>query len=149
MVRMCPALDKRVKILDATKRLIYQKTNSTYQVLSADVGNKHGFNTHGVVFDELHTQPNRKLFDVMTKGSGDARMQPLYFLITTAGDNQNSICWEVHQKALDIIDGRKHDPIFYPVIYGASQEDDWTDPKVWKKANPSLGITVSMDYAKE
>lgn len=134
MVRMCPALSKRVKILDATKRLIYQPTGSIYQVLSADVGNKHGFNTHGVVFDELHTQPNRKLYDVMTKGSGDARMQPLYFLITTAGDNQNSICWEVHQKALDIIDGRKHDPTFYPVIYGAAQEDDWTDPKVWKKS---------------
>ena len=148
MVRYCPALSKRVKILDATKRLIYQPTGSIYQVLSADVGNKHGFNTHGVVFDELHTQPNRKLFDVMTKGSGDARMQPLYFLITTAGDNQNSICWEVHQKALDIIDGRKHDSTFYPVIYGASQEDDWTDPKVWKKANPSLGITVGMDKVK-
>ncbi|MEG2843746.1 MAG: terminase large subunit, partial [Ruthenibacterium sp.] len=79
MVRMCPALSKRVKILDSQKRLIYQPTGSIYQVLSADVGNKHGFNTHGVVFDELHTQPNRKLYDVMTKGSGDARMQPLYF----------------------------------------------------------------------
>ncbi|MBP7278753.1 MAG: terminase large subunit [Sedimentibacter sp.] len=148
MVRMCPALAKRVKILDSTKKLIYQPTGSIYQVLSADVSNKHGFNTHGVVFDELHTQPNRKLYDVMTKGSGDARMQPLYFLITTAGDNQNSICWEVHQKALDILNGRKHDPTFYPVIYGASQEDDWTDPKVWKKANPSLGITVTMDKVK-
>lgn len=148
MVRMCPALAKRVKILDSTKQLIYQPTGSIYQVLSADVSNKHGFNTHGVIFDELHTQPNRKLFDVMTKGSGDARMQPLYFLITTAGDNQNSICWEVHQKALDIIDGRKNDPTFYPVIYGAALEDDWTDPKVWKKANPSLGITVSMDKVK-
>ena len=130
MVRMCPALTKRVKILDSTKRLIYQPTGSIYQVLSADVSNKHGFNTHGVVFDELHTQPNRKLYDVMTKGSGDARMQPLYFLITTAGDNQNSICWEVHQKAFDIINGRKHDPTFYPVIYGAALEDDWSDPKV-------------------
>ena len=148
MVRMCPALSKRVKILDATKRLIYQPTGSIYQVLSADVGNKHGFNTHGVVFDELHTQPNRKLYDVMTKGSGDARMQPLYFLITTAGDNQNSICWEVHQKALDILEGRKRDATFYPVIYGASQEDDWADPKVWKKANPSLGITVGIDKVK-
>ena len=148
MVRMCPALSKRVKILDATKRLIYLPTESIYQVLSADVGNKHGFNTHGVVFDELHTQPNRKLYDVMTKGSGDARMQPLYFLITTAGDNQNSICWEVHQKALDIIDGRKHDSTFYPVIYGAAQDADWTDPKVWKKANPSLGITVGIDKVK-
>jgi phage terminase large subunit-like protein len=148
MVRMSPALSKRTKILDSQKRLIFQPTNSIYQVLSADVSNKHGFNTHGVVFDEIHSQPNRKLYDVMTKGSGDARMQPLYFLITTAGDNQNSICWEVHQKALDILDGRKHDPTFYPVIYGAGPDEDWTDPKVWKKANPSLGITVSIDKVK-
>lgn len=117
MVRMCPALSKRVKILDSQKRLIYQPTGSIYQVLSADVGNKHGFNTHGVVFDELHTQPNRKLFDVMTKGSGDARMQPLYFLITTAGNDTKSICYEIHQKAQDIIAGRKIDHTFYPVIW--------------------------------
>jgi phage terminase large subunit-like protein len=149
MVRMCPALSKRVKILDSKKRLVYQPTSSFYQVLSADVANKHGFNTHGVIFDELHTQPNRKLYDVMTKGSGDARMQPLYFLITTAGDNQNSICWEVHEKAKDILEGRKHDATFYPVIYGADQDDDWTDPKVWKKANPSLGITVGIDKVRD
>ena len=148
MVRMCPALDKRVKILESSKRLIYLPTGSIYQVLSADVSNKHGFNTHGVVFDELHTQPNRKLFDVMTKGSGDARMQPLYFLITTAGDNQNSICWEVHSKAKDLLEGRKHDPTFYPVIYGADESDIWTDPRVWKKANPSLGITVGIDKVR-
>jgi len=148
MVTMCPALAKRVKIMATQKRLIYIPTGSYYQVLSADVANKHGFNTHGVIFDELHTQPNRKLFDVMTKGSGDARMQPLYFLITTAGDNQNSICYEVHQKAKDIIEGRKKDATFYPVIYGATQEDDWTDPKVWKRVNPSLGITVGIDKVK-
>jgi phage terminase large subunit-like protein len=145
MVRLCPALDRRVKILESQKKLIYLPTNSTYQVLSADVANKHGFNTSGVIFDELHTQPNRKLYDVMTKGSGDARTQPLYFLITTAGTDTNSICYEVHQKALDIIEGRKIDPTFYPVIFGAAESDDWTDPKVWKKANPSLGITVGID----
>ena len=145
MVRLCPSLNKRVKILQSQKKLVYLPTNSTYQVLSADVANKHGFNTSGVIFDELHTQPNRKLYDVMTKGSGDARMQPLYFLITTAGTDTNSICYEVHQKAQDIIAGRKIDPTFYPVIYGADEGDDWTDPKVWKKANPSLGITVGID----
>ena len=91
MVRFCPALAKRVKILESQKKLVYKPTNSSYQVLSADVANKHGFNTHGVIFDELHTQPNRKLFDVMLQGSGDARMQPLYFLITTAGNDTNSI----------------------------------------------------------
>lgn len=148
MVRMNPALKKRVKILASQKRIIYQPTNSFYQVLSADAYSKHGFNVSGVIFDELHTQPNRKLYDVITKGSGDARTQPLYFLITTAGTDTHSICYEIHQKALDIMSGRKHDPTFYPVIYGSKESDDWTDPKVWQKANPSLGITVSIDKVK-
>ena len=145
MVKRCPVLEKKMSIKASQKEMVYEPTGSKYKALSADVANKHGFNIHGVVFDELHTQPNRKLFDVMTKGSGDARMQPLYFLITTAGDNTNSICYEVHQKAKDIIAGRKIDPSFYPVIYGADDDDDWTDPAVWKKANPSLGITVGID----
>ena len=145
MVRMCPALSKRVKILASQKRMVYLPTNSFYQVLSAEAYSKHGFNIHGVVFDELHTQPNRKLFDVMTKGSGDARMQPLYFLITTAGTDTQSICYETHQKAKDILEGRKIDPTFYPVIYGAKEDEDWTAPEVWKRSNPSLGITVGID----
>ena len=149
MVRMNPALKKRCKILASQKRLIYEPTNSFYQVLSADAYSKHGFNVSGVIFDELHTQPNRKLYDVMTKGSGDARTQPLYFLITTAGNDENSICYQVHQKAIDIMKGRKHDPRFYPVIYGASQDEDWSSPEVWKKANPSLGITVKMEKVKD
>lgn len=148
MVRMCPALNKRVKILASQKRLIYEPTNSFYQVLSAEAYSKHGFNVHGVVFDELHSQPNRKLYDVLTKGSGDARMQPLFFLITTAGTDTHSICYEVHQKAQDIIDGRKIGPTFYPVIYGADDTEDWTSPKVWKKCNPSLGETIGMDKVK-
>jgi len=145
MVRMCPALNKRVKILTSQKRIVYVPTNSFYQVLSAEAYSKHGFNIHGVVFDELHTQPNRKLFDVMTKGSGDARMQPLYFLITTAGTDTNSICYEQHQKAQDILEGRKIDKTFYPVIYGAPDDADWTSPDVWKRSNPSLGETIGMD----
>ena len=148
MIRMCPPLKRRCKILTGTKRIIYLPTNSFYQVLSAEAYSKHGFNIHGVVFDELHTQPDRKLFDVMTKGSGDARMQPLYFLITTAGTDIHSICYETHQKAKDILEGRKVDPTFYPVIFGAEPDEDWTDPKVWKKANPSLGITVDIEKVK-
>jgi phage terminase large subunit-like protein len=148
MVRMCPSLNRRVKILAATKRIVYLPTNSFYQVLSAEAYSKHGFNIHGVVFDELHTQPNRKLFDVMTKGSGDARAQPLFFLITTAGTDQHSICYEQHQKAKDILEGRKHDKTFYPIIYGADENDDWTDPKTWKKANPSLGHTIALEKVK-
>ena len=61
MVRMCPALNKRCKILTSQKRILFTPTNSFYQVLSAEAYSKHGFNIHGVVFDELHTQPNRMM----------------------------------------------------------------------------------------
>jgi len=145
MVEQCPALKKRIKPIMSQKRLVYTPLNSFYQVLSAESFTKHGLNVHGVVFDELHAQPNRALFDVMTHGSGDARKQPLFFLITTAGTDRNSICWEVHQKAKDILEGRKHDRSFYPVIYGADENDDWSSEAVWYKANPSLGVTVDID----
>ena len=145
MVEQCPALKARIKPVLSQKRLVYKPLGSFYQVLSAEAYTKHGLNVHGVVFDELHAQPNRQLFDVMTHGSGDARKQPLYFLITTAGNDQHSICYEVHQKAKDILEGRKVDPTFYPVIYGADEDEDWTDPKVWAKANPSMGITVDIE----
>ena len=148
MVDQCPALKKRIKPVMSVKRLVYKPTNSFYQVLSAEAYTKHGLNVNAVIFDELHAQPNRELFDVMTKGSGDARTQPLFFLITTAGNNRHSVCFEQHQKAEDIILGRKIDQTFYPVIYGASDEADWTSEEVWYKANPSLGYTIDIEKVR-
>ena len=144
MVEQCPALKKRIKPVMSVKRLVYKPTNSFYQVLSAEAYTKHGLNVHAVIFDELHSQPNRELFDVMTKGSGDARTQPLFFLITTAGTDRHSVCFEQHQKAEDILCGRKADPTFYPVIYGAADDADWTSEEVWYRANPSLGHTIDI-----
>lgn len=149
MVRQSPALSKRIRIIPSTKRMVYEPTGSTYQVLSSDVATKHGLNVSACIFDELHVQPNRALYDVMTQGSGDARKQPLWFFLTTAGTDRNSICWQVHQKALDILEGRKHDPRFYPVIFGLSDADDWQDEKNWYKSNPSLGITIGIDKVRD
>jgi len=148
MVDQCPALKKRIKPVISQKRLVYMPLGSFYQVLSAEAYTKHGLNVHGVIFDELHAQPNRKLYDVMTKGSGDARKQPLFFLITTAGTDRNSICYEVHQKADDLLRGKKIDPTFYPVIYGIKEDADWTDEKNWYKANPSLGHTIDIEKVR-
>ena len=148
MVDQCPALKKRIKPIMSVKRLVYQPTNSYYQVLSAEAYTKHGLNVHGVIFDELHSQPTRELFDVMTKGSGDARTQPLYFLITTAGTDRSSICFEQHMKAEDILAGRKKDPTFYPVIYGLPDDADWSDEKNWYIANPSLGHTIAIEKVR-
>ena len=76
---------KRIKPIISQKQIVYLPLNSFYQVLSAEFYTKHGLNVHGVIFDELHAQPNRALYDVMLHGSGDARKQRLFFLITTAG----------------------------------------------------------------
>lgn len=78
MVEMSPALMRRSKIRTAGKRIINYRNAGFYQVLSAETGTKHGLNVSGLVFDEIHAQPNRKLYDVLTKGSGDAREQPLF-----------------------------------------------------------------------
>lgn len=149
MVNQNRALSRRAKINASTKRIINHDNNGFYQVLSAEVGTKHGLNVSGLVFDELHTQPDRRLYDVLTKGSGDARQQPLFFFITTAGENRASVCYEVHTKAVDILKGRKKDPTFYPVIYGLPDDADWHDEKNWYMANPSLGETISIDRVRE
>jgi phage terminase large subunit-like protein len=166
MVDQNPTLKKKIKPVLSQKRLVYMPTRSFYQVLSAESYSKHGFNVHAVVFDELHSQPNRGLFDVMTEGSGDARTQPLYFIITTAGDDpdRTSIGWEIHSLARDILTGAKIDPTFYATIYGIDRDNkriwtgreyqtvdevDWKDEEVWRLVNPSIDHTVPMEKVRD
>ena len=146
MVLQNEHLSERIRIVESQKRLVYLPTRSIYQALSSEVASKYGYNVHACIFDELLGQSNRKLYETMTQGSGAARKQPLNFVITTAGSDRTSICYEVHQKALDIINGRKNDPTFYPVVYSAPEDADWTDPQVWMDANPSLGRTVDLEF---
>lgn len=145
MVRLCPALERRCDIRRSKKTIEFPGTNSKYKALSAEVGAASGVNISCLIFDEIWVQKNRDFYQMMTTGTSDARLNPLHFIITTAGNDTNSVCYELHQKAMDIIEGRKIDPTFYPVIYGASEDEDWTDPKTWAKANPSLGITIGID----
>lgn len=149
MVEMSPALMKRSKLMGATKRIVNYSNAGYYQVLSAEVGGKHGFSVSGLVFDEIHTQPNRQLYDVLTKGSSDARQNPLHFIITTAGNDRHSIAFELHTKAVDILEGRRVDPTFYPVVYGLKDDEDWEDEANWYKVNPSLGYTVDIERLKD
>lgn len=149
MVEMSPALMKRSKLMSATKRIVNYGNAGFYQVLSAEVGSKHGFSISGLVFDEIHTQPNRQLYDVLTKYSSDARQNLLHFIITTAGNDRNSIAFELHTKAIDILEGRRVDPTFYPVVYGLKDDEDWEDEANWYKVNPSLGYTVDIERLRD
>ena len=100
MVDNSKTLKNRLKVIDSRKRIIDHKSNSFYQVLSAEAYTKHGINPHLITFDELHAQPTRDLYDVLTFETDTAREQQLIFILTTAGVQDNeSIGYEIHQYA--------------------------------------------------
>jgi len=149
MVRNNNALSKQCNIIDSRKRIVFYETGSFYQVLSADVKTKHGFNTHGIIFDELHAQPNRELWDVLTEGAGDAREQPLIFAITTAGYDRNSICYELRDYALKVKNHIVKDKHFYSMIYSLDEKANWEDEDNWRKVNPSLDHILDIDRLRD
>jgi phage terminase large subunit-like protein len=146
MVDASPELSKRSGVF---KRSIFvNETLSSYKVLSADAPTKHGLNASGIIFDELHAQPNRDLWDVLTTSTG-ARRQPLTVAITTAGYDRQSICFEQHEYARQVLAGIIDDPSYFAYIAAADEKDDWTAPATWRKSNPSLGHTVKLDYLEQ
>lgn len=143
MVRKSPGLAKRSKIRDSTRRIIYG--DSFLRAIPANEGGSHGFNSHFIAGDELHAWVGREFYDVLHTSTG-AREQPLEIYITTAGYDRNSICYETYKYACQVRDGQIDDPSFLPVVYEIAEDDDWTDPAVWRKANPNLGVSVSLEY---
>jgi phage terminase large subunit-like protein len=146
MVTSSPELLKRCKPL--RRAITVEQMGNSYKVLSADVQNKDGFNSHGILFDELHKQRNRDLWDVLITSTG-ARRQPLMIAITTAGFDQETICWEQHESARKVAEGITEDFQFYPVIYCTDPKDDFRDPEVWKRANPNLGVSLKLETLRE
>lgn len=142
MVEASPALSRRIQVF--RRSLVHPRTGSSWRVLSADVKTKAGLNASGVIFDELHTQPTRDLYDTL-KGSTSARRQPLTIYLTTAGHDRTSICFEEWEYARAVRDGAIEDRRYYPVIYEAAEKDDWRDPRVWRRANPNLGVSKFED----
>lgn len=148
MVKASSELSDHVICTTSRKTLSFERTQSMYKALSADVPTKDGLNIHGLLFDELHTQKNRDLWDKLTYG-GASRRQPLLISITTAGWDHHSICYEQHQYAEQVLDARIEDWSFLPYIRAAPEDADWTDPEVWKACNPSLGEILNMDEFTE
>jgi len=144
MVRQEPNLFNISKIIDSQKRIVYHRFNSFYCAISAEAYTKWGINAHGIIYDELHAAPDRDLWDTLTTSTG-SRRQPLTLVITTAGYDRNSICWEQHNYALKVQNGIIQDPTFLPVIFSAPEDADWKDEKVWKSSNPALGTFRNID----
>ena len=117
---------------------------SRFMPLSSDASSMDGLNVHGAIIDELHAHKTRHVVDVLETATG-ARRQPLLFEITTAGYDRHSICFEHHDYAIKLLEGSLQDDSWFAFIASADEGDDWTDPKVWRKANPSFGLSVKAD----
>jgi phage terminase large subunit-like protein len=142
MVRQSPHLARRVQAIDSRKTLAYPARYARYEALSADVPTKEGLNASGVVVDELHAQKSRAMWDTLIY-AGAAREQPLHLSISTAGvRDTTSIGWEQYEYARKVATDQIDDWAFLSIIYEAGPHDEWTDPAIWKKANPSFGTTI-------
>jgi phage terminase large subunit-like protein len=161
MVEADPGLDAaqggRLEVVKSNREIHDPATKSLLRVMSADAFTKHGYKPSAVIFDELHAQPKRDLWDVMTFGAGDAREQPVWIVLTTAGKDpdRTSIGWEIHKQALDIKNGLIDDDSWYVALYGAPDtvapaelDRQLEDEQVWYDANPSLGILIDIDTVR-
>ena len=159
MIDARPWLAKKVKQVPSQKKIILADGSGFIKVLSAEAYSKHGYNASCVIFDELHAQPNRALWDIMTFGAGSARVQPVWIVLTTAGDDpdRHSIGWEIHEQCRKILAARAgtgpaedDNPIWLPVMYGMPDEPeeidkiDIYDEETWRRCNPSIGITIPL-----
>ena len=142
MVGSSPALKRRVQVL--INNLNVEASASRFMPLSSDASSMDGLNVHGAIIDELHAHKTRHVVDVLETATG-ARRQPLLFEITTAGYDRHSICFEHHDYAIKLLEGTLQDDSWFAFIASADEGDDWTDPQVWRKANPSFGLSVKED----
>lgn len=148
MIGQNPDLDAAAHIYIGFKRINYDPMGSTYQAISSEAYTKHGLRPSVVLFDELHVFPNRDLYTVMMSAFG-ATSDPFTVMITTAGWDRESLCFEQWQYARDVRDGRIDDSDFFPVIYEAKEGDDWTSEEVWDRCMPALGDFCSKNYIRK
>ncbi len=148
MVRNDPELAAVCIVYDGYKRIECKPLGSFYQALSSEASLKHGLSPSAVLFDELHVLPNRELFNVLTTGFG-ARREPLTIMITTAGWDRNSLCWEQWDYARKVRDKVIADDGFLPILYEAKDTDDWSDEKLWHKVMPALGDFCELDFLRD
>jgi phage terminase large subunit-like protein len=142
MVGSSPALKRRVGIL--INNLHVAATASRFMPLSSDSSTMDGLNVHGAIIDELHAHRTRNVVDVLETATG-ARRQPLLFEITTAGYDRHSICYEHQDYSIKVLEHTVLDDSWFAFIAAADDNDDWTDPQVWRKANPNFGLSVRED----
>lgn len=144
MVKMDETLDEVIKIKETKKLMICEELNSKYEVISSEGRRNEGHNIHGLIFDELHTQKDRRLWASLRYG-GSARRQSIRFILSTAGEaDEESLWFERFSLALKVQKSEKIDIHLLPCVYAIEDGEDWNDPAVWERVNPSWHTTINQ-----
>ncbi len=144
MVLQSPELNRRLKIIDSKRMIVYPDKNGFLRANSKEVGSKDGGSASFVIFDELHRQATPDMYGVY-RYAGTSRAEPLQVDITTAGSDRTSICRQRHDHTVGVNNGTISDTTHLGVIYAADESDDPDSPATWRKANPSMGVAFSEE----
>ena len=142
MVSQSPALSKYIR--KRKTDLYFPVTFSKFEPLASESHSLDGLNSHHVIMDELHAIKDRNLYDVMNQ-SMSAREQPILSMITTAGFVRECIYDDIYDYACKVLDGIIEDDRFLAFIYELDDRSEWTDFRMWEKANPGLGTIKNYD----
>lgn len=137
--------NQRISLHD--KSIFVRETSALCQLLTGAPDGKHGRSPTVIVGDEIHEWKTRELADTLRQGTG-ARLQPIELYASTAGRKQNLTGFDWFEESMAIMSGDMDDPATLIVYFGIDEEDDWSDETVWRKANPSLGLTPTLDYLR-
>ncbi len=154
MARKSPSLRTRLKPLDTKKRIVAPSTASFYQALAGEAGPVEGIDPLCVIFDEIHVQKTRVLYDALAYATA-AQWNSMFLSISTVGvEDHTTIWWEQYEYSKGILEGYLYDDNRFAYIAQADKEciDDpelRRDPAQWKKALPSLGHTVQPDKVRK
>lgn len=144
MLRKDPRIAGQFGIGVGEHAIWVRETSSTFKPLNAEGSTLDGLNVHFASVDELHAHKRRDVWDVLETATG-SRLQPLVWAITTAGSDRSGICYEQRTYVCKVLQGVVQDDTYFGVIYSIDDGDDWTDEQVWAKANPNLGVSVSLE----
>jgi phage terminase large subunit-like protein len=144
MVLRLPEFQARFGVEYGKHDITIPQTASSCKPLNAEGSTLDGLNIHCAVVDELHAHKTRAVYDVLDSATG-ARSQPLILMITTAGSDRSGICYEQRGYTIKVLEGVIEDDSWLGVIFTLDEDDLWHDPKVWRKANPNLGVSVQVD----
>ncbi len=147
MVERRSWLKRFYKVRAATGRILYPAKNSMISVLPKNAAGSEGKNASALILDELHAWTDRALFDSLLF-AGAARLNPLLFMITTAGKDLSSLCYSEHERAERQKKGHDLAIDHHSVIYAADRGARWDDIEQWKKANPNFGVTMTERSVK-